>query len=309
MFIPSSPNPPTPAFYSTIHPSNRLNVGHINICSLRHKNHVITKLKDEHCLDLLVVTETWLDSSISDTKVSVQGTILLRRDRPCVDGCTFLSSCTPCREGGGICIFLKEHVKVKHILDYSHSSPELMLLRVSKGKDSSLLGCIYRSPSEPVEFRNRLATSTEQLDGETIVLLGDINVDFLRKTSSAFHHLKDTLLLPCRLANKVTEATRITGCTRTSIDCILPNIDRVPSASVMDCVFSDHHLVINSVPVPIMDARSNSTTHQTRRDYRNFNAQRFCDMLLSSDLHNNYLYIPYPRPDVERVDTESQCCA
>ena len=111
VFTPSSPNPSTPAFYSTIHPSNRLNVGHINICSLRHKTHVITKLIDEHCLDLLAVTETWLDSSISDTEVSVPGTILLRRDRPCADGCTCLSSCTPCRKGGGICIFVKEHVK------------------------------------------------------------------------------------------------------------------------------------------------------------------------------------------------------
>ena len=285
VFTPSSPNPSTPAFYSTIHPSNRLNVGHINICSLRHKTHVITKLIDEHCLDLLAVTETWLDSSISDTEVSVPGTILLRRDRPCADGCTCLSSCTPCRKGGGICIFVKEHVKAKHILDHSHSSLELMWLRAGTGKDSTLFGCIYRPPSEPVEFWNRLATSTEQLDGENIVLLGDINVDFLRQTSSAFHHLKDTLLLPCRLANKVTEATRITGSTRTSIDCILTNIDRVPSASVVDCEFSDHRLVITSVPVPIMDARSNTTTHQTRRDYRNFNAQRFCDMLLSSDLH------------------------
>ena len=129
------------------------------------------------------------------------------------------------------------------------------------------------------------ATSTEQLDGENIVLLGDINVDFLRQTSSAFHHLKDTLLLPCRLANKVTEATTITGSTRTSIDCILTNIDRVPLASVVDCEFSDHRLVITSVPVPMMDVRSNTTTHQTRRDYRNFNAQRFCDKLLPSDLH------------------------
>ena len=169
----SSPNPPTPAFYS---PCNRLNVGHINICSLRHQTHVsIAKLIDEHCLDLLAVTETELDSSISDTEVSVPGTILLRRDRPCVDGCTCLSACTPCRKGGGICIFVKEHVKAKHILDHSHSSLELMWLRAGKGKDSTLLGCIYRPPSEPVEFWNRLATSTEQLDGENNVLLGDIH--------------------------------------------------------------------------------------------------------------------------------------
>ena len=193
MFTPSSRNHPNPAFFSTIHPSNRLNVGHINICSPRHNNHVIINLihVDEHCLDLLAVTETWLDSSISDTEVSVPGTILLRRDRPCVDGCTFLSSCTPCRKGGGICSFVKGHVKLKHILDHSHSSLELMWLRAGKEKDSTLLGCICRPASEPVEVCNRLATSNEQLDGENIVLFSYINVDFLRKTSSAFHHLKD----------------------------------------------------------------------------------------------------------------------
>eukprot|EP00117_Sycon_ciliatum_P022663 scpid21797/ scgid3102/ RNA-directed DNA polymerase from mobile element jockey; Reverse transcriptase len=286
-FTPSSPlQPSAPVSCSYTH----IKVGHINICSLRHKTHIIAKLIDQHALDLLAVTETWLDSSISDNEVSVPGAILFRRDRPCAEGCSCLSSCSPCRKGGGICMYVNDQVNVTPVLTHSHASLELMWLRTGTVNDGVLFGCIYRPPSESVEYWTRLATATEQLDSENVVLLGDVNVDFLHQASSVFQHLKNTLLLPCGMANKVQDATRITASTRTSIDCILTNIDLVTSASVIDCEFSDHRLVLSTVPLPTAGTRNSDTDGQQpsrqRRDYRGFDADRFCGMLLSSNLHH-----------------------
>jgi len=129
--------------------------------------------------------------------------------------------------------------------------------------------------------------ATEQLDGENVVLMGDINVDFLNQNSSLFKHLKASLLLPCRLYNTVKVATRITSSTRVLIDCILTNINSVSDASVFDCEFSDHRLVTSTLP-PLDAVPSHTVTSQTRlrRDYRGFDSRRFCELLSSAGLHH-----------------------
>jgi len=273
---------------NTLLKQRQLNIGHINICSLRNKMHVVRRVMEKSTLDLLAVTETWLDSGISDNEVLLPGTTLFRRDRPCALDCSCLSSCEPCKKGGGICIYVKDDVSVTPVSTYTHERLELMWIRIGPARNNNtLIGCIYRPPSEPVNYWDHLAAATEQLDGENVVLMGDINVDFLNQNSSLFKHLKASLLLPCRLYNTVKVATRITSSTRVLIDCILTNINSVSDASVFDCEFSDHRLVTSTLP-PLDAVPSHTVTSQTRlrRDYRGFDSRRFCELLSSAGLHH-----------------------
>ena len=75
-----------------------------------------------------------------------------------------------------------------------------------------LVGCIYRLPSSGVDLWHKLNTTLEGAEEEEIVLMGDLNVDFFRKTTASYRHLLDAILLPLNLSNHIDSVTRFSKC-------------------------------------------------------------------------------------------------
>jgi hypothetical protein len=72
----------------------------INACSLLPKfDELIANLSVKHS-KFVAVTETWLNDDIEDNLVSIRGYNIFRRDRPY-------------RCGGGVCVYLFEHIYAK----------------------------------------------------------------------------------------------------------------------------------------------------------------------------------------------------
>ena len=76
------PCPPTKASeFSKLPSLRRLNIGRLNVRSLLRKLDKVLLLVQESPFDILTISETWLNHSISDSEVSLSGYSIVRRDR------------------------------------------------------------------------------------------------------------------------------------------------------------------------------------------------------------------------------------
>ena len=150
-FSPSNQSHPVPVnvnFSPTSYPQGlTIRSGHIIICSLRHKTHIIEELMEQDTLDNLTVTDTWLDNSISEAVISIHCMTLFRRDRACQRNCFCLTTCNPCRKGGGVCIYVGNTVSASAETNYTNPLLELSWVRIQIGRrDNILVECLYCPP-------------------------------------------------------------------------------------------------------------------------------------------------------------------
>ena len=201
-------------------------LAHINIRSLRHKVHEVKHLLNKYDLAVLTVSETWLDDADGAGIADIDGYSLFRKDR---SG----------KAGGGVCIYVKHALKA-HV---DKCNLELLWVRIPlRGRHRGLLvGCIYRPPSAGVDYWQLLEETMEGAEEEEIVLLGDLNVDFLKPASPSLRHLHQALLLPLNLSNLITgTVTRFYKGSCTSLDVVLSNSESLNSGLVADTDVSIH---------------------------------------------------------------------
>ena len=79
---------------------NRLIVGHLNINSIRNKFHPLVKIIKNN-IDILVLTETKLDSSFPFTQFDIDGYIQFRLDKK--------------NDAGGIIIYIREDIPCREL--------------------------------------------------------------------------------------------------------------------------------------------------------------------------------------------------
>lgn len=122
-----------------------LNVCHMNVQSLCARQ--LSKFNEfKHCfassnVDIICVSETWLNESIEDNLIAVDGYRVLRNDRKYSRG------------GGGICIYHKLDLDCR-VIAVSDSLTELedcnrteyMFIEVRVNNKLFLLGAIYSPP-------------------------------------------------------------------------------------------------------------------------------------------------------------------
>ena len=144
---------------------NYLTIEHINAQSLLcHLDEVKCLLKTRN-IDILCITETWLESNIKDCLVTISDYAIFRCD---------LSS------GGGVCVYVRDNLSAKLIKsDYSQipGMEEIWLNIQYKYFPSLILGCVYRHPKASHNTYEELYTrlSTMSLCKKPVFLLGDLN--------------------------------------------------------------------------------------------------------------------------------------
>lgn len=113
-----------------------LTIAHLNIRSLRNKIDLIRlELLNETSLDVLTLSETWLDSSIQDSEVQLPGFSCVRRDR------------TSSKSGGGVIIYVRNGLPFRVREDLNNGDNECLWIELTrKICKPTLICCIYRAP-------------------------------------------------------------------------------------------------------------------------------------------------------------------
>ena len=85
-------------------------------------------LASEYNCNIMTITETWLNESVESGEVSINGYSMYRVDRKG-------------HQRGGVCIYIKSHLPVSPILQYSNGAVEILLLKIPLW--DLVLGAIY----------------------------------------------------------------------------------------------------------------------------------------------------------------------
>ena len=124
------------------------------------------------------------------------------------------------------------------------------------------IGCLYRPPDEKVQYWNVLDDTLEGLEGEELVLMGDLNVDTMSNSDTNRPHL-NKICAPLQLKNLVSFPTRFSPTSQRSIDVILSNSVLLNSSVVEHMDFTDHALVYSAVKMYLPPSQPRVST--TRR--------------------------------------------
>lgn len=264
-------------------------VVHINIRSLVPHFEEIESILADGVLDLLIISESWLHSRVSDSLVSVNNYQLFRLDRrvQLPNGSI--------KRGGGVCIYAKNDHSVTtwpH-LEKSNSDLELLSVTCKKGNNRKInLHAVYRPPTGNVQsainqIRENIIEIKQCSSGDNIII-GDMNIDSLSQDRHArlVHHFAGA----CNLKQVVSEPTRFTGKGCSLLDHIYTDMDHLLYSGTINSNISDH--------LPVFVVRKKQRNHTKFREiegrsYKHFSENEFiaeftsslefCDMFCSDD--------------------------
>ena len=151
---------------------NSLSVCHWNLNSLSaHNFSKLTQLKAYNAIykhDFICLSETYLDSSIPDNILDLEGYRLVRADHP------------NNIKRGGVCIYYKESLSVR-VINIPYIK-EALLLQMNYNNKKVIISAIYRSPSQSTdEFESFLLNFEQLLDDVSqcrpslSIITGDFN--------------------------------------------------------------------------------------------------------------------------------------
>lgn len=249
---------------------------HFNIRSIFTGFDLFTDfVKSGNAFDVLGLSETWLDASVDDSALSIDGFKLIRRDRS--------------TRGGGVAFYINNSLnfKVLKLLSPATSPLEQLWISLNISGKKVCLGTLYRPPNTNLdacleELETYLTTYLTEYD--YIIFGGDFNVDFLNVDSSNSKQII-SFLNKYNLNQIVSSPTRVTNISSTLIDYIVTsNNDIIHETDVLKMEdISDHALV--SCKLKIIKEKCKPKI-VTNRDYRNFNYNHFLH-----DLHSiNWSY-------------------
>lgn len=221
-------------------------------------------------LDILVLSETWLKNSISDSDVALMGYNLYRVDRT--------------GRGGGVSIYVKTGFSVTILKAVTiPRNFEFLALKVQLGPNSVIVVGVYRPPSAELGSIDAIADLLSHNSDAELIVMGDFNLNWLNDTSSHFKEVSAGL----NLFQLITEPTRPNlkdSSKSTLIDLIFSNrVDNITAWGVFELGISDHCPVGCIRSTRLMKTKSHKVI---RRNLRHFNEQAF----LSDVSHSNIQY-------------------
>lgn len=227
--------------------------------------------------DVLAVSESWLNSSVTNAAVEIEGYKLTRLDRLR-------------KTGGGVCLYTRSLLKVKRLNDMSSISDsgfhQLWVQIQLKRLRSIILCVVYRPDYCPVscffdDFMDKYSQAL--ILGKDIVITGDLNCDLLKPRSREAVALYD-LCSSVNLTQLIQEPTRVTETSSTLIDVMMTsNIGFVEESGVLQSHISDHYLVYATFKLKLPKL----IPHFVKvRSYRKYESHRFLSDLEQVPWHD-----------------------
>ena len=126
-----------------------LHLAHLNIRSLWNKIDVFRQTIKDSGLDFISLSESWLNSSIDDNLLSIQGYTCFRLKRTWTEN-------NITKKGGGLCCYVSENICVSRteFINHNISSRDIevyWLSLVIPNSKNVIIGNIYRPPQRNVK--------------------------------------------------------------------------------------------------------------------------------------------------------------
>ena len=170
--------------------------------------------------DFIYLSETYLDSSVSDSLLKIDGYSLVRADHP------------NDTKRGGVCIYYKESLPVRVI-----NSPyfeDALLLEMTYHNKKVIVSVIYRSPSQSINEFDSFLSNLENLVSDInnrkpalFIITGDFNARYQSWRSNDINTTEGSKLLALSSSNGFPQL----------ID--EPPHIKTNSASCIDLIFTD----------------------------------------------------------------------
>ena len=210
--------------------ADQLQILYFNARSLVPKLDYLRVLCAAQLPDIVCITETWLDNSISDNELTIPGYCIIRLDRN--------------RHGGGVLMYIRCTLQTQ-VLSLGPFDLEFMIVSVNNAKCRYCMGLFYRPPSSTSLIFDTLFSVLEQLDPSLFlnyVLIGDFNVNFLNPQHFLYHKLS-CILSSFNLTQVVQQPTHVsTNGGATLIDLVLvSNPQQLQDCSVIPELSNSDH--------------------------------------------------------------------
>ncbi|XP_068737945.1 uncharacterized protein [Montipora capricornis] len=243
-------------------------------------------------MQILAISESWLNSSVKNAEVEIDGYSLLRLERPRNIKNEF---------GGGVCAYMRKTLKSKVLKDLSGISDtgfhQLWMQVQHKTLKSFLLCVTYKPPDCNVacfkDFRDRYTQAL--VYGLPILVVGDLNCDLLVNSSNS--RTLNNLGTSLNMKQLITQPTRVTEISKTLIDVIFTsNPAIIVDSGIVETHFSDHYLVfaVLNLRMPKPPA-----AYVFARSYKYYDRQSFLsdlnkipwyEIILSDDVNEKLLH-------------------
>ena len=208
------------------------------------------------------ICETFLNQTVEDKILKITGYQFERKDR---ENCTTSDK----THGGGIIIYIAEHINYIRRYDLESADIESVWLEVCVPNSKSFLICsVYRPPSAKAEW---IESFSKQIDNSSskcaeIYIMGDINIDM--KNGSLLNNTWKQQIELHDFTQLVKEPTRITAHSEKIIDHIYASdSSKVSEVFVPSIAISDHY--------PICFTRTVSKAHKKRHSHINIQYRCF----------------------------------
>jgi exonuclease III len=205
----------------------------LNIVSLPKKIDEISHFLSNKILDIFAINETRLDSTITDNMIHIDGYDVVRKDRA--------------RNGGGVCIYLRNSINYKVRSDLVPDQLEVVCLEIMKPNSQPfILFTVYRPPSASQDFFTHFESFIKSIDDEMkeTIILGDLNCDLKKENYDAPTKKLTSVYEMYQMSQLIEEATRVTIQTATLIDHVVTNRpEKISCSGVIHTGMSDHSLI------------------------------------------------------------------
>lgn len=201
------------SIFRSLMPRHMLKVGFHNAGSLNTNHDEFIVALIDHDLDILAVNETWLRRGEENRASIVPGYRLKHIPR---------SDKIKNGRGGGVGFYARQGIPFKPIqLTPVQESVEQMWLSLVVNTRKIAFGTAYRPPWQDVDvFLDSLTHTISSLsDFDSLVLLGDFNVNLLNNNDIKTDKMKDFFHI-CSLDQLISEPTHFTDHSKTLIDII-----------------------------------------------------------------------------------------
>ena len=239
-----------------------LKIVHINCRSLLPKLDELWWIANMVNLDIMCLSETWLDDTVLDADLAIDGFTLLRKDRQN-------------RTGGGVAMYVKHDITFSDRPDLSTSDEsEIVWVEIvtTQNCPNVLLACVYRPPNATNEYFECLVDSIEKASTEDkeMVITGDMNFAYVFDENL---HSNPLFMIEnlFSLTQLIKSPTRVTLTTSTLLDVILSSCpDNHSITGVHKSTFSDHYLIYTNLNI---SPKLKKHREIRFRNYNNFNIE------------------------------------
>jgi len=251
---------------------SNFSIMHVNCRSMTHKLGEIRDILSLLPVTILALSETWLEPGLEDT-INIPGFTFLHKSRG------------ECR-GGGVGMFIRDSIKYQlYDVKRLHKTYEGLFIKTYLSNTTCVVGVLYRPPGQNliefnIEIDDLLSSITRGT--QTMMLLGDFNIDLLKINEHKETNLFYNCLTSHQLIPAITRPTRITPDSSTLIDNIFTNAwPKLIESTIIISDLSDH------LPVLACFAFNNSKKRTLNSyDHRIVNEERleqFKTLLADSD--------------------------